>query len=167
MANLQSTTVTGTLNATGQYSQGGSAMISIVQVTPSVTNFAWSSYTNTSVILNPSGISASARYIFCDVFMTASFSDHQNFVFSRAQTSAVKTWVDSRGQDPTGHFGNLVATEVALITYHGESDGYTPNYGIWYPNMLLPSSGRTVWVNNHGNSGSSGYLYFVVKGYSI
>jgi len=167
MANLTSSTVTGNLNTTDQYRQGGTAMVSIVQVTPAATNLGWQGYTNTSMTLNPTSISAGARYIFCDVFITASFSDHQNFWFTRAQTSATKNWVDSRGNNPAGEFGNLVGTESVLVTYHGESDGYSPNYGIWYPSLLLPSSGRVIWVNNYGNSGSSGYIYIIAKGYSI
>ena len=170
MASLQSTTVTGTLNATGQYSLGGLPMASIVTVTPSITNIYYGGYTNTSVILNPSGISASARYIFCDVFVSSSAGDHQNFVFSRIQTSATKNWVDLRTYNPANEFGNVVATETIIITDHGDSDGYSPNYGKWYPCLFLPSSGRTVWINNYGNngaSGSTGYLYFIVKGYTI
>lgn len=173
MANLQATTIDGTLNTTGQYSQGGLPMATIVNVTPSVTNVFYNGAYNSSITLEPSSISASARYVFCDVFVSASAGDHQNFVFSRVQTSATKNWVDSRGGNPVNEFGNVVATESVLITDHGDSDGYAPNYGKWYPCLFLPTSGRTVWINNYGNNGwfggsaSTGYLYFIVKGYTI
>ncbi len=173
MANLRTTTVSGNLNTTGQYSQGGLAMASIISVDPAVTNIGYQGALNSSFTLNPTSISSSARYIFCDVFTSSSSSDHQNFVFSRSQTSATKNWVENRGSNPAGEFGNVVATETVIITDHGDADGYAPNYGKWFPCLLIPSSGRTIWINNYGNNGwfggnaSSGYLYFIVKGYTL
>lgn len=167
MANLQTSNISGSINATGTYSQGGSTMMSVVQIGPSATNISFSGSINAQYTLNPSTVPAAARYLFCDIFVTASFSDHQNFMFSRSNMGQQKNWVDSRGQNPAGQFGNLTSVESTIITYYGEVDGFSSNYGIWYPSQFLPTSGRLVWINNYGNSGSSGYIYIIVKGYSL
>jgi hypothetical protein len=155
------------INATGNYRQGGSAMISIVQIGPSATNIAFSSTINAQYTLNPTTIPAAARYVLCDIFVTANFSDHQNFMFSRGNMGQQKNWVDTRGNNPANEFGNLTSQENTIVTYPGEQDGYTPNYGIWFASQILPVVGRTVWINNYGNSGSNGYVYIIVKGYSL
>jgi len=155
------------INATGNYRQGGSTMMSVVQIGPSATNISFSGSINAQYTLNPSTVPSAARYIFCDIFVTASFSDHQNFMFSRSSMGQQKNWVDSRGQNPAGQFGNLTSVESTIITYYGEADSFSSNYGIWYPSQFLPTSGRLVFINNYGNSGSSGYIYIIVKGYSL
>lgn len=155
------------INATGNYKQNGSAMISMIQIGPSATNISFSGTINAQYTLNPDTIPAAARYLFCDIFVTANISDHQNFMFSRSNMGAQKNWVDIRGSNPANEFGNLTSQENVIVTYHGEADGYTPNYGIWYSSQTLPTVGRTVWINNYGNSGSAGYIYIIVKGYSM
>jgi hypothetical protein len=173
-AAVSGTTVSATGNITGgniatagQYRQGGSAMMSVVQIGPAATNISYTGTVNAQYTLDPNTVPAAARYIFCDIFVTASITDHQNFMFSRSNMGNQKSWVNTRGSNPANEFGNLTAQENTIITYYGESDGFTSNYGIWYPSQFLPSVGRTVWMNNFGNSGSDGYVYIIVKGYSL
>jgi hypothetical protein len=157
----------GNIATAGQYRQGGSAMMSVVQIGPAATNISYTGTVNAQYTLNPDTVPAAARYIFCDIFVTASITDHQNFMFSRSNMGNQKSWVNTRGSNPANEFGNLTAQENTIITYYGESDGFTSNYGIWYPSQFLPTVGRTVWMNNYGNSGSDGYVYIIVKGYSL
>lgn len=111
-------------------------------------------------------VPTNARYILADVFATANISDHQNFEFGNSPIGNAQNWVNSRGQAPSSVFGNL-SRNTAIVTYNGEADGYTPNYGLWYASVTIPSAGRTVYMNNYGNSGSSGYVYLRVKAYSL
>jgi len=157
----------GNCNFSGTISQGGSKIIQWVEVTPAVTEWSFTgSRTSDAYNLNPAAIPAAARYVLADVFATASFSDHQNFVISRDPLSNQKNWVDSRGQQPSGQFGAL-ARQAIILNYTGESDGYTPNYGTWYSSQHIPTNGRTIYFGNYGNSNSNGWLYIVTKAYSL
>jgi hypothetical protein len=133
---------------------------------PVVSQFSFSGAANTSLTLSTS-IPTNARYILANIFVTASISDHQNFVLSATQWSNVQNWVNTRGTQPTLNFGTLTAKDHVTLTYYGETDGFSSNYGIWYNSQTVPASGRTVWMNNYGNSGSSGWIYFLVRGYSL
>jgi hypothetical protein len=75
-----------------------------------------------------------------------------------------KNWVDTRGSQPSGQFQNMGANLI-LLTYHGEADGFSANYGIWYSSQMLPTNGRTFYYNNYGNSGSNGYIFIKYRGY--
>lgn len=133
---------------------------------PVISEFSFSSTVNTSYTLN-SSVPASARYVFANVFVTASSSDHQNFVLSSTQWGNAQGWVNTRGTQPSTNFGTLTQKDHVTLTYFGETDGFSSNYGIWYNSLSVPVTGRTVWVNNYGNSGSSGWIYFVIRGYSL
>ena len=159
--------VGGTINYTGTLQQNGSNVIQWVELTPGVTEWSWSSsVVSQAITLNPSTIPSTARYVLADVFVTASTSDHQNIVLGRDVLTNQKNWVDTRGQQPSGQFGTLTRQAVTL-TYFGESDGFTSNFGIWYSSQHVPCSGRTIYFNNYGQSGSSGWVYVVVKAYSL
>ena len=159
--------VAGTVNYTGTLQQNGSNVIQWVELTPGVTEWSWSGgVTSQAITLNPSTIPSTARYVLADVFVTANSSDHQNIVLGRNVLTDQKNWVDTRGQQPSGQFGTLTRQAVTL-TYNGEADGYTPNYGMWYSSQHIPCSGRTIYYNNYGWSGSSGWVYVVVKAYSL
>jgi len=132
--------------------------------TPLIKEFSFSGSGSQTITL-PSSVPVNARYVLADIFVTANFSDHQNFVLGRASLGAEKNWVDSRGQQPSSQFGNLARHSVTL-TYFGEADGYSSNYGIWYSSQLVPVSGQTMYYQNYGNSGSSGWLYMVIRSYS-
>jgi hypothetical protein len=159
--------VGGTINYTGTLQQNGSNVIQWVELTPGVTEWSWSAQvTSQAITLNPSTIPSTARYVLADVFVTANSSDHHNVVLGRDVLTNQKNWVDTRGQQPSGQFGTLTRQAVTL-TYNGEADGYTPNFGMWYSSQHIPCSGRTIYYNNHGWSGSSGWVYVVVKAYSL
>jgi hypothetical protein len=157
----------GNIATAGQYRQGGSAMISMVQIGPAATNLSFTGTVNAQYTLDPNTVPSGARYIFCDIFVTATTSDHQNFIFSRSNIGSQRSWVDPRGSNPASQFGNLTSQESTIITYFGEVDGFSSNFGIWYPSQTIPTVGRTVWMNNFGNSGSNGFVYIIVKGYSM
>ena len=132
--------------------------------TPLIKEFSFSGSGSQTITL-PSSVPTNARYVLADIFVTANFSDHQNFVLGRSSLGAEKNWVDSRGQQPSSQFGNMARHSV-ILSYFGDADGYSSNYGIWYSSQLVPVSGQTMYYQNYGNSGSSGWLYMVIRSYS-
>lgn len=77
------------------------------------------------------------------------------------------TWVNTLGTQPSTSFGNL-AKQAVLLNYPGQMDGYTSNYGIWYPSQSIPlNTNGTFDFATTGNSGSSGWIYLVIKSYSL
>jgi len=146
---------------------GNDNIIQWVEVTPGVTEWSFTGgVTSQAITLNPSTIPSTARYVLADVFATANSSDHQNFVLGRNVLTNQTNWVGSRGQQPSGQFGTLTRQAITL-TYNGETDGYSPFFGVWYSSQHIPTSGRTIYFNNFGNSGSNGWLYVLVKAYSL
>ena len=176
LSRLQSTSLSsaigvddlGNCNFPGTISQGGSKIIQWVELSsPGVTEWSFSGLVvSQTITLNPSTIPAAARYVLGDVFVTASFSDHQNVVLGRDPITNQKNWVDTRGQQPSGQFGNL-ARHAVMFTYPGEVDGYSPNYGTWWSSQYIPTTGRTIYFGNFGNSGSTGWIYVLAKAYSL
>lgn len=138
----------------------------ILFANPVISEFSFTGTVNTSRTLNAS-VPVNARYILANVFITASASDHENFVLSATQWNNAKNWVDARGNQPSGQFGSLTQQDHVTLTYFGETDGFTSNYGIWYNDLSIPVSGQTLWFNNYGNSGSNAWVYFVIRGYSL
>jgi hypothetical protein len=151
----------------GQIQQNGTGIIQMVPIGPTATNIAYTATINGQYTIGSASIPAAARWLLADIFITANISDHQNFMMTRFNFGTQKNWVDTRGNNPASEFGNLTQGDVALLTYNGEQDGYTPNYGVWKSSVMVPSVGRTLWINNHGNSNSNGYLYFIVRAYSL
>ena len=135
------------------------------EITPFAKEFSFSNTVNYEQTLTGSSVLNSARWVLCDIFITASTSDHQNFKFSRTNTGSTKNWIDSRGQQPSSQFGNLTSQQLLTLTYYGESDGFSSNYGIWYASQWLPTNGAKLWMHNYGNSGSTGWVYIIVKGW--
>lgn len=112
-------------------------------------------------------IPTTARYLYLDAFVTASFSDHQNVELSNSSTAAViKNWVDVRGQQPSTQFGSMTARRSVYLTYNGEVDGYSPNYGLWFSGILAPCAGNQLYWSVYGNSGSAGWIFLKIMGYS-
>jgi hypothetical protein len=151
----------------GQIQQNGTGIIQMVPIGPTATNIAYTATINGQYTIGSASIPSNARWLLADIFITANISDHQNFMMTRFNFGTQKNWVDTRGNNPVSEFGNLTQGDVALLTYNGEQDGYTPNYGVWKSSVMVPSVGRTLWINNHGNSNSNGYLYFIVRAYSL
>lgn len=155
------------VNFSGQIRQNGTGIIQMVPIGPTATNIAYTATINAQYTIGSTSIPATARWLLADIFITANISDHQNFMMTRFNFGSQKNWVDTRGNNPASEFGNLTQGDVAIVTYNGESDGYSPNYGVWKSSVTVPSVGRTVWINNYGNSNSNGYLYFIVRAYSL
>lgn len=168
--NTSGDTMTGALQVDNIQNASGSAMIQWVDLTPSATEFSWSGGTVSSQkTFSDTNIPNSARYILCDVFVTASSSDHQNINLGRTSgdTNAKQNWVNVRGQQPSAIFASGLPRNTITLTYNGESDGYTPNYGVWYSSQFVPCSGRTFYFGNYGNSGSNGWVYIITRAYSL
>jgi uncharacterized protein YfiM (DUF2279 family) len=164
---------TGNLSVLNNIQQNGNNIISWVEVTPYYLEWSFSGSVTSQSINLTTAIPANTRYILADVFATSTvvpgqtYGDHQNFVLSRTALTNQYSWVNSRGQQPSATFGSGLARQAVLLTYSGESDGYSPYYGIWYPSQNIPVDGRTMYFGNYGNSGSSGWLYIIIKAYSI
>ncbi len=154
-------------NFSGAISQGGTRIIQWVEIASAETQWSFSgAVVSQTITLNPSNIPSNARYVLADVFITANSSDHQNIVLGRDSLTNQKNWVDTRGQQPSTQFGTLTRHAVTF-TYHGEVDGFSPNYGLWWSSQHIPCNGRTIYFNNFGNSGSTGWIYVIVKAYSL
>ena len=142
------------------------------EITPQTLELSFTGSTSSAVTANfNSNLSTTATHVLCDIFVTRStyasppVTDHQNYVFGRSgQVGNHKNWVDSRGQQPSGQFSNMAAN-IIILTQNGESDGYGDNYGLWYSSQIMPTSGRTFYWNNFGNSGSSGWIFIKYRGY--
>lgn len=156
------TNATNITNLTNQVNQ----YINWIPITPAATNHYINGTANIQLTLNPTSIPSNARYLLANIYITATSSDHENFSFTRTSVGNQKNWVDTRGQNPDTQFGS-VAQDSCVLTYFGESDGFSSNYGIWYSSQTLPVTGRQTWLNNYGNSGSAAYVYFVVRAYSL
>jgi len=112
-------------------------------------------------------IPTTARYLYLDVFITANSSDHQNLELSNSSTAtAIKNWVDARGQQPSTQFSSMTVRRSVYFTYNGEADGYTPNYGVWWSGVLAPCAGNQLHWSMYGNSGSAGWVFLKIMGYS-
>ena len=155
------------VNFSAQIRQNGTGIIQMVPIGPTATNIAYTGGINAQYTIGSVSIPAAARWLLADIFITANISDHQNFMMTRFSFGSQKNWVDTRGNNPASEFGNLTQGDVAIVTYNGESDGFSPNYGIWKCSVIVPSVGRTLYINNYGNSASNGYLYFIVRAYSL
>jgi len=108
-----------------------------------------------------------ARYILADVFATAAPDDQQNFWLGRGVSNTPQTWVTPAGTQPSTLFGDLRKQGV-LLYYPGQSDGFTSNYGIWYSSQAIPvNANGTFDFASTGNTASSGWIYMVIKSYSL
>lgn len=169
MTTAANLTVNGNLNLGSGYNltSGSNKIITWVDVTPGTNEFSFTGTQTITVTLNPSTIPAAARYVLCDIFVTCPQQDHFNNVFGRDSLTSQKNWVDVRGQQPSAQFGTLTRQSVTL-TYHGDADNYSPNYGVWFCSQQIPCSGRTIYYNNNGINGSNtGWVYILTKAYSL
>lgn len=114
-----------------------------------------------------SGLPAGTRYILADVFAAANMSDQQNFWIGRGVSETPQTWNGAQGGQPSMYFGDL-RKQAVMLNYPGGSDGYTSTYGIWYASQGIPvNANGTFDFASTGNSGSSGWIYLIIKGYSL
>ena len=160
---------TTSLNVNGQIKVNSIAACAWVELTtPVYTEFSWTGSQSFAVSLN-AAVPTTARAILCDIFVTASSNDHQNICLSRTAAEYTKNWVDPRGLQPSTQFGaNPPSTNHTVrLTYYGETDGFTSNYGIWYSSQYVPCASRQTYFGNYGNSGSNGWVYIVIRGYTL
>ncbi len=131
--------------------------------TPLLKEFSWTGTQGFEVTL-PTGIDTTMKAILADVFLTASSGDHQNVVLG-VDGTAQKNWVETRGQQPSTQFGSN-ARQSVILTYPGEVDGFSSNYGLWYCSQVIPlKTNARINFQNYGNSGSNGWVYMVIRGY--
>jgi hypothetical protein len=152
---------------TGVVTVGGNPVILWQEfATPKVLEFGFAPTTlhSTQVIpMLPTG----ARYILADVFATANANDQQNFWIGRGVVNTPETWVTPPGTQPSTLFGD-VAKHAVMLNYPGQNDAYTSFYGIWYSSQVIPlNANGTFDFATTGNSGSSGWLYLIIKSYSL
>ena len=153
------------LDVGGQVAVNGSPAILWRDIaTPIVKEFSFTGAQTFNVTV--AGMPVGARYILADIFATASTNDHQVFSLGRGVT-AVQSWVNLRGDRPSLQFGNVARHAINLV-YTGETDGFTSNYGTWYGSQAVPLNANLSFdFTNAGNSGSNGWIYMVIRGYSL
>jgi hypothetical protein len=132
--------------------------------TPLVVEYSFSNQTLANIALT--GVPANARYILANVFLTTGISDHFNMVLGRS-VAADNSWVGTRGSRPSTSFTNNQAQHKVILTYFGETDGFTSNFGIWYSSQVIPiNSNSTLDSVCAGNSNSTGWVYMIIRAFS-
>lgn len=107
------------------------------------------------------------KAVLADVFLGgSSISDHQNFKLGRYHSNGRN--YTNRDVAPSTVFQNAVGQFITL-TLNGDSDGFSQYYGVWQSSQIIPveSNGAMYFSNNGGNSGSSGWIYMVTRGYYL
>ena len=151
----------------GAIATSGSNTINIIPISQVILEFQkpttvdWSVKTYTL----PSAIPAGTRYILADVYSNYTSSDHHINVFGRTTTQTGVNWVNTRANNPSNEFGTI-ALQTAFTYNPGEADGYSSWYGMWDSSVLIPVNGQTMYYQADGDSGSTGWIYMVIKGYS-
>jgi hypothetical protein len=134
--------------------------------TPIILQVAYTNTINTLTAL-PAGIPTTATQLLADCYYSASISDHEHFVLTPTSQN-LQGWNNTRGAQPsTNGLSNWAGYRTSILLYPGETDGFSSFYGLWKPSVIIPVSSSGFYINNYGNSNSSGYLYFVIKAYSL
>ena len=155
------------LDISGALSLSSNAAYTWIDITPVTYQFQYMNFSGQTTQTLPGSVSASARAILADVYISCNAADHQVWVFGRAALSAQKNWVDTRANNPANEFGAL-ARHATNIMYDGDTSGYSSYYGLWYPSVIIPVAGQTMYTQDYGNNGNTnGYLYFKIKAYAI
>ena len=155
------------LDISGALSLSSSAAYTWIDITPVTYQFQYVNFSGSTTQTLPGSVSASARAILADVYISCNYGDHQVWWLGRSTLSGQKCWTDTRANNPTSEFGNL-ARHATGIMYDGDSSNYSSWYGLWYPSVIIPVAGQTMYTNDYGNNGNSnGYLYFKIKAYAI
>ena len=172
--NLQATTtyMSGTIRTSGQTTN---ALILYFLSTCFTQQVSYVNTVDTSLTFSSTYIPAAARAVLADVFWSpglvgGTIVDHQIMNLGSVSNGVQRTWADGGwGSNPTSWLGTM-SNQIVRLLSDGENGGGTSYYiglrGIWYPSLTIPVAANGVcYYSNYGNSGSSGYLYFVVKGY--
>ena len=112
-------------------------------------------------------IPGDATYALADIFITVGAEDHIVFNFAADAVPSGEEYL-SRGQDPNSIFKAFGSKHNHLsFNYAGQSDGYSPYYGMWYSSQHLPiKNGKTNFRTNGASSTSAGYVWVRVRAYS-
>ena len=165
--------VNGTIRTAGN--QGTNALILYFLSTPFTQQVSYTNYVDTSLTFSATYIPAAARAVMADVFwspglVNGTTVDHQIMNLGSVSNGVQRTWTDAGwGSNPSSWLGTMNNQIVRLLS-DGENGGGTAYFiglrGIWFASKTIPIAANGVmYYSNYGNSGSSGYLYFVVKGY--
>jgi hypothetical protein len=165
--------VNGTIRTAGN--QGTNALILYFLSTCFTQQVSYTNTVDTSLTLSATYIPAAARAVLADVFWSPGLVggttvDHQIMNLGSVSNGVQRTWTDGGwGSNPSSWLGTMNNQIVRLLS-DGENGGGTAYFiglrGIWYASQTIPIAANGVmYYSNYGNSGSSGYLYFVVKGY--
>ena len=114
------------------------------------------------------GVPTDATYVLGDIFTSVGADDHLVFNFGPEEVAVGTEWV-SPGSDPNSAWGTFAATDNHLsINNPGQSDGYTPTYGVWYSSQHIPvKNGQTNFRTNGASSTTAGYVWVRVRAYSV
>ena len=162
------TTPASKLDVAGALSSSGSNMINIIPITQVILEFQKSSTGNWGIFTYtlPSSIPSGTRYILADVYSNYSVSDSHMNVFGRTTTATGQIFTNTRANNPALEFGT-VALQAAITYNPGDLDNYSSWFGLWDPSILIPVNGQTMYYQAEGiNSGTIGWIYMVIKGYS-
>ena len=165
--------VNGTIRTSGN--PGTNALILYFLSTCFTQQVSYVNTVDTSLTLSASYIPAAARAVLADVFWSPGLTagggvDHQIMNLGSVSNGVQRTWTDGGwGSNPSSWLGTMNNQIVRLLS-DGENGGGTAYFiglrGIWYASQTIPVAANGVmYYSNYGNSTSSGYIYFVVKGY--
>ena len=156
-----------TLDVTGAVAVNSQTTMNFVELaTPIILNVAYTNTVNSLQAL-PSGIPTNAYALLADCYYSCSASDHQHFVLTTTSQN-LQGWNNTRGAQPsTNGFSNWAGYRTSVLLYPGETDGFSSFYGLWKPSVVIPVTSAGFYINNNGNSVSTGYVYFIIKGYSL
>ena len=170
--------VAGNINTSNGLLINNNKTISWIEVTPTYTEWSFEGLSNQTITLNPSSIPESARYVLADVYATAapidtvlsngtvvSQGDHQHFILGH-DTNQNKNWVSIPGNQPSTEFDTHLGHKV-ILGYYGEKDGFSSYFGQWFSSQVIPTQGRDIDFANPGNSQSDGWIYIIVRAYSL
>ena len=165
--------VNGTIRTAGN--QGTNALMLYFLSTCFTQQVSYTNTVDTSLTLSATYIPAAARAVLADVFWSPGLVggttvDHQIMNLGSVSNGTQRTWTDGGwGSNPSSYLGTM-ANQIVRLLSDGENGGGTAYFiglrGIWFASKTIPVAANGVlYYSNYGNSGSSGYLYFVVKGY--
>ena len=165
--------VNGTIRTAGN--PGTNALILYFLSTCFTQQVSYVNTVDTSLTLSATYIPAAARAVLADVFWSPGLVggttvDHQIMNLGSVSNGVQRTWTDAGwGSNPSSWLGTMNNQIVRLLS-DGENGTGTAYFiglrGIWFASQTIPIAANGVmYYSNYGNSGSSGYLYFVVKGY--
>jgi hypothetical protein len=113
------------------------------------------------------GTNTYAKAVLADIYVGgSSISDHQSFTLGKNH-SAVQNWTEGINVQPSTVFGNHQRQVITLMC-SGQTDSFSSYYGVWYSSKSIPiENNGQLFFSCNGNSGSSGWIYVVTRGYYL